>query len=156
MELSHIIRALNATDNIEVQEILRHDWDVSVQSEPPDWDLLDAKCWQENFRWSGCEERCVGALEEAVSLIQARPELHRLAWHCHRLIFDVEDFEIRKLPALIPILDSIKPDFSAVFFLWLTLGTVSRLHQHNKPRGIPVEITKATLWDIAIAQQVGS
>lgn len=153
MELSQVLRALNAANNTEVMETLQQQWDVSTQTEPTNWDLLDSQCWRENREWSGCEERCDAALAEAVTLIKSRPELHLLAWHCHRLIFDVDDFDISKLSALIPILDNIKPDFNAVFFLWLTMGTVSRLRRRNKERGIPDDITKATLWDIAIAQR---
>jgi hypothetical protein len=153
MELSNLLSAFNSVDNTELKEALQHEWEISVQSEPASWHLLDAKCWRENLAWSGCEERCEVVLEEAVAIISARPELHLLAWHCHRLIFDVDNFDISKLAALIPLLDSIKLDFYAVFFLWLTLGTVPRLRAQNKLRGIPNEITKATLWDIAIAQR---
>jgi hypothetical protein len=153
MELSHLLCALNAADNLEATEVLQQDWISSVHSEPKNWDLLDSTCWRENLRWSGCEQRCDAALEEAVALINARPELHLLAWHCHRLIFDIDDFDVSKLQSLIPILDNIKPDFNAVFFLWLTLGTVPRLRGRNEQRGIPDEITEATLVDIAIAQR---
>jgi len=153
MELSQLLRALNAADNLEVMEILQQDWDISVQTEPADWDLLYSQNWRKNREWSGCEERCDAALEEAVALIKSRPELHLLAWHCHRLIFDVDTFDVSKLPALIPILDNIKPGFNAVFFLWLTMETVSRLRRLNEQRGIPDEITKATLWDIGIVQR---
>jgi hypothetical protein len=153
MELLKLLRTFNSADNIELKEILQQEWEISVQSEPANWNLLDSKCWRENFAWSGCEQRCDAALEEAVAIIAARQELHLLAWHCHRLIFDVDNFDTSKLAALIPLLDNIKPDFNAVFFLWLTLGTVPRLRGRNELRGIPDEITKATLWDIAIAQR---
>ena len=153
MELSHLLGAFNLADNGDLKEVLQQQWEISVQSEAANWDLLDSKNWRENLAWSGCEQRCEAALEEAVAIISTRSELHLLAWHCHRLIFDVENFDINKLSALIPLLDSVKPDFSAVFFLWITLGTVPRLRQRNESRGIPDEITKATLWDIAIAQR---
>jgi len=153
MELSHLLSTFNSEDHSQLKEILRHGWEISVQKEPENWDLLEANCWKENREWSGCEERCDAALAEAVALITARPELHLLAWHCHRLIFEVDNFDVGKLALLIPLLDSVKPDFSAVFFLWLTLGTVPRLRERNKSRGIADAITKATLWDIAIAQR---
>lgn len=153
MHLSQFLRAWNAADNVEVMETLQREWKVTVQTEPENWQLLDSRFWRENRQWSGCEDRCDVALEEAVTRIKTRPELHLLAWHCHRLLFDIDDFDASKFQSLVPVLDNIKADFSAVFFLWLTLGTVQRLRQHNAARGIPDEITKATLWDLAIAQR---
>jgi hypothetical protein len=52
--------------------------------------------------------------------------------------------------AFIPFLDRIQPGFSGVFFLWLALGAAPRLRRQNESRGIPEEVTKATLRDIAL------
>lgn len=153
MELIDLLNALDAGDDTKLHDILQQQWDVSVCNEPTQWDLLQQENWQENREWCGCEKRCDAALQEAAALISGRPELHLLAWHCHRLVFDVDDYNrIREWTALIPILDHIKPGFSGIFFLWLALGAAPRLRAQNQQRGIPKNVTKATLWDIGIVQ----
>lgn len=154
MTLTELLRLLGEENNPALEDILQTEWEKSVCSEPEKWDLLQRECWRENRQWCGCEERCDAALEGATALVATRPELHLLAWHCHRLVFDVEGYNRGgEWIALIPVLDRIKAGLSGVFFLWLALGAAPRLRRQNKQRAIPDEITKATLWDIGIVQR---
>jgi hypothetical protein len=151
-ELSGVLRTLKADHDPKLIELLSPHWEYSRQNEPRDWQLLQRAHWQDDREWCGCAPEVDGALQEVAAQIVANPALHSLAWHCCRLIFEIDDYNrFGEWTALIPLLEEIRPAIRSAFFLLLALDAVPRLRERNQRRGVSEKITRGTLGDIAIA-----
>ncbi len=150
--LSEVLRALKADHDPQLIELLSPHWEYSVASEPRDWELLHRAHWHECREWCGCDAKVDGALEEVAAQCALNPPLHRLAWHCCRLVFDTNDYNrFREWAALLPLLEKIRPASRNAFFLLLALDAAPRLRERNAWRGVSEKITRETLQDVAIA-----
>jgi hypothetical protein len=152
MNISAACAAIGAAYTSEIEELLAPYWEASVTDEPQDWQMLHRDQWQMHREWCGVDEHVDATLEEVTDALRANPALHLLAWHCHRLVFEEQNYvPLRQWEPLVPLFDSVRPGFGNALFLWLALEAAPRLRARNEPRGIAEQITRDTLEDIAIA-----
>lgn len=146
--LNKLFPACPLSDRNTLVALLEPGWEQSVQTFSSDWPVLRPDYVTEQLSWCQFRDEVVEPLNQAQSIIRKDLSLALLGWHCHRLLFDSPEYtRIREWVALTPELDRIEWGLGSTFFLWIALETVTRLRTLNDQRGIPENITRATLGD---------
>ena len=139
MELSHVLTALGVGS---ATEGLAPYWDQSEASFPDELPrFLEPRCVSE-FREFGClPAEGDPELHEAARRIAASPELLRLAWHCHRLLYEHLEYEAAKIRQW-PVPNEALGELAGAFYLLIALEAVPRLRAVHERLGIGEHVSR--------------
>lgn len=85
--------------------------------------------------------------KKTVSIIRGNGCLARLFWHCHYLLFCVDDYELKK-PKDWPLLNSVMGQLAGMFPAVICISGIPQLMEFYKGKSIPDTVIKDTLADI--------
>ncbi|NLC58167.1 MAG: DUF5596 domain-containing protein [Armatimonadetes bacterium] len=72
------------------------------------------------------------------------PALRCFAWHCYRLLYEHDQW-----PGSAPLLEGVLGESACVLYLLITMGMVPRVRALHQHLGVPEEVTRETLSQVA-------
>jgi len=144
VDLIEILARLGKTDALEA---LQPHWEESLaalgQQVPP---FLRPEQVLENRDWCGLPPDLDIPLLDAARRIAANPDLSRLAWHCHSLLYEHPDYQdMRRWPGLQEALG----EHAGAFYLLICMGMAPRVRAVHRAMGVPEDITRETCLAVA-------
>jgi len=100
-------------------------------------------------RMTGLESDAVSCLQSVADQITKIPDLVRLAWHCHYLLFQSKTY-IHSNSTNWPSLDMYLGDRSGAFYLIIALSGIPKAQAFHRDRNIPEKVMLDTYTDTAI------
>ena len=145
MELRKILDDLAAS---EAYALLEPRWQESVASFAELPILSDNDLLRDTCKFCSLDQDTTDHALEFSHVIQRTPGMTLLFWHCHRLIYIAKDYPQRHFIHW-PLFASLGKD-AGLFYLLLALSIVPKIRLLHQGRGIPEEISRASLYDVAI------
>ena len=141
---------LGALGLTEGCEIWRATWPLSAES-------FAASCLEflepEHVRRAcgsiGMSEDVTRAILAGLEPLRRAPELRRLAWHCHWLLFRSTAEHAASVSGWPSVAGKLGAD-AAMFYAIVLLSGLDKLRGEHRRRGIPEAVTAETLWDLEL------
>ena len=121
-------------------------WQKSVATFPGALAFLQPRAIRENGDWANLPPDAIDFALRAGKRIAANPDLARMAWHAHRVLFIDKSAQTHNWPLLAPVLDK----FGGAFCLLLMLSGIPQLRAYHRSRDIPASTTRLTCRDTYI------
>ncbi len=145
MKLVQVLRAINEEP---AAGVLQPYWRESMACHPADTpDFLNPAALRETMAYTNIDPEEYDPVIRVAGRIAADNALKRLAWHCRRLLFEVDDYpgaDIKRWPEMVQALGK---DANYFYFL-MALASVDYVRELHRKRGLPEDITQATCSDI--------
>ncbi len=123
-------------------------WDDSASGfEPGGVFFLQLDFVRASCAWLGMRDESARIMEQGLGMFAGRPELERLAWHCHWLLF-VSGYDSD--PGKWPRMPDTLAENAGMFYALLFLSGLPHVRKLHAAKGIDEEITRDTLSDLEL------
>lgn len=139
--------ALARIQEPDALEVLRPHWEDSLAAlEPGVPSFLHPEEFLVSREWCGFGPEVDAPLSEAAQRIAGDPALLRLAWHCHRLLFEHTEYKgTEKWPAL----ERALGELNGAFYLLVCMSMVPRVRAVHQAMGVPEAVSRETCLEVS-------
>ncbi len=130
------------------EETRTETWSESQATYPNAPPFLTPDAVSENANWANCSPKATSFLQETAARISADPDLSRLTWHFHHLLFLTKTHKAN--PSTWPLLTPLLDKHGGAFYLLIALSGIPIIRAFHTTRHIPESTTRDTCSDIAI------
>jgi hypothetical protein len=128
-------------------------WEKSILSMPAVLPFLQAQAIQEYGQWASLPDDAIAFTVQAANKITADPDLVKLAWHAHNILFidrSADRGSTRDWPLLSPVLN----EYGGTFYLLIALSGLPHIRAFHQARKVADPIARLTYRDTYVwAQQ---
>ena len=121
-------------------------WARSQRALPEALPFLEPDFIAGNGAWASLPPEAIADVQQAAGQIGSDPDLTRLAWHCHHVLF-VGKQSPRTHAGGWPLLAELLGDYGGAFYLLIYLSGLPQIRERHQAPGIPENVMRDTYRD---------